>query len=269
MRGEIDTFWLPKKGAEASEYEDAYEVVGDQGDVGDYDLESLRVIIADGASESMLASRWARHLVREFGFAPEQLGTPSSFMAVYQRAVDGWDQEVASYIQEREERNSPIQWYEEPGLVKGAYATLLAVEFHDKPDSGSVWWTAAAIGDSCLFQVRGDELHRAFPMANSDDFNYQPALLNSRGTDPEVLGRYLAVQSGDLLPGDTCCIATDALSAWFLKAAADRERPWDTIGVLDESAPIEFKDFVDKLRDRGRIHDDDTTLVRLNVRQPT
>lgn len=265
MHGDIDTFWLPKRGAAASEYEDAYEVVGHEGDVGDHGLISLRVIIADGASESMLASRWARHLVREFGAAPEELGTSAGFTAVYERAVDGWEPEVARYMQERAERDSPIQWYEEPGLARGAYSTLLAVEFYHDPENGCARWTAAAIGDSCLFQMRANELHRAFPMVNSEDFNYQPPLLSSRGADADVLSRYLVFEAGDLEAGDTCCIATDALSAWFLGAAEAGDQPWNTIEVLEESAPAEFGELIDKLRDDGRIRDDDTTLVRVNV----
>jgi hypothetical protein len=249
----VDSFRLPKRGAPAAEYEDAYAVAGG------HDPQVLRVVVADGASESMLASRWARCLVAMFGEAPEDLGTADGFVGAYQRAVASWDAEVARYIRERTERNFPIQWYEEPGLAKGAHSTLLAVEFTD------ACWTAVALGDSCLFQVRAGELRSAFPMEKSDGFSYQPPLLSSRGTDAEVLSRYLCFASGDLVPGDTCYLATDALSAWFLKAVEEGKQPWRMLDVLDESAPGEFAELVDKLRDNRTIKDDDTTLVRVDV----
>jgi len=265
MRSEVNCFWLPKKGAPDAEYEDAYRVSPCKDDAGDYDPGFLRVIVADGASESMLAGRWARHLVTVFGAAPESLGTEAGFIAAYWRAADSWEAEAFRYKQERAERNSPIQWYEEPGLARGAYSTLLAVEFRCEPDGESARWTAAAIGDSCLFQVRGEELYSAFPIRNSGDFNNQPPLLSSHGTDIEVLGRHLSIETGELALEDICYLATDALSAWFLRMVEAGDQPWRMLAVLDDSAQEEFPELVDKLRDDGKIRDDDTTLIRVNV----
>ena len=54
--------------------------------------------IADGASESMLAGRWARRLVGVFG-ASKSTRTQSALLAAYRMAVDGWDEEVAKYTE--------------------------------------------------------------------------------------------------------------------------------------------------------------------------
>ncbi len=260
MRGYVNRFRLPKKGAALPECEDASWVGPGDGDDGDdYDLEFLRVIVADGASESMLAGRWAEHLVTAFGQAPWDLGTAAGFTAAYAHAVESWPAKVAAYKQQRAARNSPIQWYEEPGLSRGAYSTLLAVEFR------RTYWTATALGDTCLFHFHDEERFRPFPLENSADFTNQPALLSSHGTDPEILARHLRIETGDLAAGDTFYLATDALSAWFLKSVEEADPQWRTLRWLDASAPHEFPELIDKLRDDGKIRDDDTTLVRVDA----
>jgi hypothetical protein len=271
MDRQVSGFWLPKVNASAAEYEDAYwfgRGAGDAGGWADGDPRSLRVVITDGASESMLARRWAWHLTTVFAAAPEDLSTGPGFTAAYERAVAGWAAEVTRYKKERADRNSPIQWYEEPGLARGAYSTLLAAEFRWAADGEGAYWTAAAIGDSCLFQVRGGDLRRAVPMGSSADFGNQPALLSSNGTDAEVLGRHLSVETGDLAPGDTCYLATDALSAWFLRMAESgqaKDEPWRPLRELDGGGQDEFRELIGKLRDDGAIRDDDTTLVRVDI----
>ena len=258
MGSAVVAFSLQKEGAPVAENEDAYWV-------GDGGPRFLRVIVADGASESMLASRWARHLVAVFGAAAENLCTAAGFTATYQRAAESWEAEVTRYKRERAERNSPIRWYEEPGLARGAYSTLLAAEFRGESDGAGARWAAAALGDSCLFQVRGEELLSAFPMKSSDDFSNQPPLLSSNGVDAEVLSRYLSIETGELAPEDTCYLATDALSAWFLKTVETGDQPWRRLRVLDDIAPGEFTELIAKLRDDNQIRDDDTTLVRVDM----
>jgi hypothetical protein len=105
-------------------------------------------------------------------------------------------------------------------------------------------------------------------MYDSAGFSNQPALLSSSGTTAEVLGRHLSVKTGDLRPGDTCYLATDALSAWFLRMAETGEswnEPWRPLQLLDESNQDEFRELIGKLRDDGVIRDDDTTLVRVDM----
>lgn len=263
---QVNAFRLPKIGASDAEYEDAYWCGPGPG--GDDGSQSLRVIIADGASESMLAGRWARRLTEVFGTAPEDIGTGTGFIAAYRRAAAGWEAELARYKQERADRDSPIQWYEEPGLARGAHSTLLAAEFRCPPDGEDPYWVATALGDSCLFHVRGGELRDAIPIGHSAGFSNQPALLSSSGMAAGVLGRYLSIKSGSLWPGDTCYLATDALSAWFLRrveTGESRNEPWRPLHLLDDGNQDEFKDLIEKQRDDGAIRDDDTTLVRVDL----
>jgi hypothetical protein len=105
-------------------------------------------------------------------------------------------------------------------------------------------------------------------MDSSADFSNQPALLSSSGIDAEVLGRNLSIETGDLAPGDTCYLATDALSAWFLRMAETgepKDEPWRPLGELDGGNQDEFRELIAKLRYDGAIRDDDTTLVRVDI----
>jgi hypothetical protein len=266
MLAHISTFWLPKLGSSIQEYEDAFWV-GPNGDgEGEIRQRFLRVAIADGASESMLASRWAKRLVAIFGTTRNAARTKRGFVAAYREAVSGWDDEVLKYTTERELRGSPIQWYEEPGLAKGAYATVLAVEFNDALQDRPPEWAASGLGDSCLFQVRDESLYASFPMSDASAFSYQPSLLASRGAGDDALRRNISLKASDWERGDSFYLATDALAAWFLRAVEVDGRPWETLRDLDTlDAQLDFTDWVAEQRDLGNMHNDDTTLVRIDM----
>ncbi len=233
---------------------------------GELDQGILRLSLADGASESLLASRWARLLVSCFGKIDSAATTASGFMAAYRHAATQWDEELAGYKADREARSAPIQWYEEPGLAKGAYATILAVEFGGDPEGGSPAWTASSLGDSCIFQVRDESLCSSFPMSDASAFSFQPPLLPSRQADEAVLLRHVCLTAGDWQPGDSFYLATDALAAWFLREIEQDGCPWEALRDLDTSdALLDFPDWVDQQRDQGRMQNDDTTLLRIDM----
>jgi hypothetical protein len=141
------------------------------------------------------------------------------------------------------------------------------VQFYDSADDEGMRWSAAAVGDSCIFQVRAGRLYRSFPMKQADDFDNQPALLNSRAASAETLARHIAVESADWAPDDSFYLATDALAAWILRLVAAGQRPWSPLGDLDTDDGNDFAAWVDDLRDKGEIKNDDTTLVRIDAWQ--
>ena len=259
------TFWIPKRGSSVEEYEDAVWVGPDGSGSGEANCQSLRVAVADGASESLLAGRWARRLVKVFG-SERTTQTRSAFVVAYQSAVGGWDDEVAQYTKDREERSAPIQWYEEPGLAKGAHATLIAAEFRDGRGGRAPTWSACAVGDSCLFQVRNELLYASFPLTEASAFTYQPPLLPSRGIEDAVLRRNVSRKAGDWERGDSFYIVTDALAAWFLSVIESGGRPWEPLRDLDTlDAELDFAEWVEKQRSIGQMANDDTTLVRIDM----
>jgi hypothetical protein len=261
----VSTFSVPKRGSSPQEYEDAVWVGPDGDGSGERRASSLTMAIADGASESLLAGRWARRLVGVFG-TNRATRTRPAFIATYRTAVGGWDDEVNEYVMQREERDHPIQWYEEPGLAKGAHATILAVEFRDGRSGRVPTWSASAIGDSCLFQVRDELLYASFPMSDATSFTYQPPLLGSRGADESVLRRHVKVTTRDWERGDSFYLMTDALAAWFLRLNECGGRPWEPLRDMDTlDAALDFEGWVEERRDRDQMNNDDTTLVRVDM----
>lgn len=263
MIAHASTFYVPKRGSSYQEYEDAWWVGPDGHGNGEIQLKSLRVAIADGASSSMLAGRWAKHLVEVFGVARGVARAKHEFVEAYREAARRWDDEVREYINDREQRGVPIQWYEEPGLAKGAYATLLVVEFSDGRQGYPPRWKAAGIGDSCLFQVRGESLYSCFPLDDATEFSYQPPLLPSRMAENDVVRRNVCLGTQNWEPEDRFYIATDALAAWFLHNSNTGEQPW--VPLRDFNVDVDFAAWVDQQRDLGEMHNDDTTLVRIDM----
>ena len=243
----ITAHHAPKAGNTEAEYEDAYRVAPPPQAVEG----GVRVVVADGASESLLAGRWAGLLADAFADAPDEVCTePARFAAGAATAAAAWPDVVAGYVAEREERGKPLQWYERPGMARGAFATLLAVTVDE------TGWRAAAVGDTCLFHVRDGELLTAFPLDDPEAFGTAPPLLGSRDLDPALVAERARMASGELAPGDVLYACTDALAAWVLAQTA----PWDT---LDRPG---FAAWLDAERTAERMANDDVTLVRVAPR---
>jgi hypothetical protein len=260
----VSTFWVPKRGSSYQEYEDAFWVDSHDGS-GEIRRSPFKAAIADGASESLLAGRWADRLVEVFGTS-KAARSRREFSDAYRTAIDGWDDVVTEYKLKREERGSPIQWYEEPGFAKGAYATILAVEFRDGRSGRAPTWRATALGDSCLFQVRDEVLYASFPVSDAASFSYQPPLLGSRGVDDAILRRHVGVKAYDWEHGDSFYLVTDALAAWFLRTNESGGHPWEPLRDMDtRDAEMEFADWVENQRDIAQMNNDDTTLVRIDM----
>jgi hypothetical protein len=92
---------LVKSGGAEHEYEDAghSDVHGDASE-GAFDGELLRVAVADGASEAMLAGRWASALTRTF----VQAALDADLTHVVGVAAADWDEVVAEYLRDRARR---------------------------------------------------------------------------------------------------------------------------------------------------------------------
>jgi hypothetical protein len=154
----------------------------------------------------------------------------------------------------------PLPWYGEMKRAEGAFATLLGLAFRRQPDLAEPdFWRAVAVGDSCLFQVRGSHIVVAFPLTRSVEFGSRPALIGSAepaaGTPPPPV--YQA--RGSWLPGDEFWLLTDALAHWFLRQHELGRRPWERLRPLADQGA--FAALVDELRDQGELRNDDVTLL--------
>lgn len=263
MRGYISVFRLPKEEASVSEYEDAVMVGPPPVSEGDFAGRRLWAAVADGASEAMLAGRWAVDLVTRFTNAP----LSADLATVLADAVKGWDAGKEAYIAGREASGRPIQWYEEDGLSKGAFATIVGLRLIDtvRGYSAEGRFDTWAIGDSCLFQVRDDEVLTAFPIEDGAAFGNSPDLAPSRPNDFSLVSQRIRHLRGRWCSGDIFYLATDALAHWFLTGAAAGAQPWRPLRDLGTEDGDDFSTWVAKSRSTGHLRNDDTTLLRIDI----
>jgi hypothetical protein len=264
MRASVMAYWEPKAGNSDAEYEDAWQV--NPGTGPEIPGESAVVAVADGATESTLARHWAVMIAQGFAAAPDA-SVDARFFA--ERAVElssRWPATVDDYIAGRERAANPLRWYERAGLEKGAFATVLALRLSLEAaggEAGSIGrWNCAALGDTCLFHVRGGQLDLSFPVSLSVNFDRSPALLESRGARRETIMDHVRLAAGGVTQGDDFFVCTDALACWFLEKAEEGGRPWETLRDLDEG---KFADWVNATRHAHEMRNDDVTLVHVDV----
>ncbi len=248
MRLSVTVHRMPKKGNTSAEYEDAFyphregELIG----------KKFRFAVADGASEGMLSGPWASILVRTFCQTDKSAKSMEELLA---RAHEEWQRWRALYLHRREQTNRPIQWFEEPGLEKGAFSTLLGLSLTDEG------WKAVALGDSCLFHLRGGALAVSFPIQQAVDFGVRPFLIASDPPRNEGLLDYVRNAEGDWRIGDQFYLVTDALAHWLLEEVEAEQPPWDILRQHTLSKRPDFANWINELRSAKRMRNDDVTLV--------
>lgn len=216
----------------------------------------LRVAVADGATESLFSGPWARLLSR--AFAEGRLDAPSALLDVLPGLQRQWHEDAGS----RE-----LPWYAREKLLEGAFATVLGVRLEDSREGDAVaTWTALAVGDSCLFQVRGDRLLRSFPLEEAASFGSRPFLVSTQSGQNARMADAARSEVGEVRPGDVLLLMTDALAHWFLSEHERGGTPWLSLPSRTvEDLPRAFAHFVDGLRADKAIRNDDVTLLRLMV----
>ena len=232
--------FAPKRGHTEEEYEDAWAA----------DPWRRRFAVADGASETSFAGRWAQLLTEGYLGAAR----PSAVAEWLPAARRQWAAEVMGL---------ELPWYAEMKREQGAFATFLGVRLR-RPSAGRpAKWRAVAVGDSCLIRVRRNGHIRSFPLHESTDFGNQPRLIGSRGgaaVEP-------ATATGTLPPGDRLLLVTDALAQWFLQSHERGGRPAEAVAeVLTAERPDEaFAVWIEERRDRDGLRNDDVTLLTVEI----
>lgn len=247
------------------------------------------------------AGQLAAMVVRRSAERPGLAVRPDGLAEAIGEAVEAWAGWSAQYVAGREAAGRPIAWYEQPKIDQGAYSTVLAVELAptrrrgrhadlrpDPPRPASLspaaeaaavddlmtvalavtepvqWtWRAAALGDTCLFQVRDERLICAFPLDEVESFGMVPPLVGSRNRDRAKLAGHTEQAAGWCVPGDQVFLATDALAAWFLAEHGRGLRPWDLLRDF-AGRDEEFAPWVEREREDRRMRDDDVALVHID-----
>jgi len=249
---------LQKAGNAEEEYEDA----SCPAENGRREGAELRFAVADGASEGMLSGAWARILVELHCRLGWTGGSVEQFL---ETAYGDWRSFTSEYLRGRETRSAPVQWYEEPGFEEGAFSTLLGLTLTGRSPGRAGEWAAAAVGDSCLFQVRGSALLAKFPLEQSADFNNRPVLLASNPAHNGQAASVVRRSSGTFESGDVFYLMTDALARWALREDEEGKNPW--IVLRDHATrdrPV-FGAWIAALRKDRELRNDDVTLLRIDL----
>lgn len=279
MRARVRTQWLPKRGNHPHEYEDAFRPT-----TCDRDAVVLRCAVADGATETSFSGLWANQLVA--AYCRGQLG-PRRWETTLERLQLRWKDAVDS----RE-----LPWYAEEKARAGAFSAIVGITFSARPAriadidslpapdaaslaattgaleaphpahaSGPIRWTAMGLGDSCLLQVRDNRLVRSFPLSDSADFSNRPRLLSSNAAANRMLNGAIRRTSGTALRGDSFLLATDALACWALSMEERGEDVWKELVAAARGDADSFRVWVDELRDRRGLRNDDVTLLHVET----
>ena len=170
--------------------------------------------MSDGATETSFSGVWAKQIARAMfngQFEGEQL----------QQTLAGLRERWHKIVSRK-----PMPWYAEEKVRMGAYAALVGLVLNDsssRREDGK--WTAIAIGDSCVFHIRGKQTRRLFPMERSESFSNSPELLGSGNLSSATAEPGLLTLQGTWLKGDAFYLMTDAIACWFLKQVESGRTP--------------------------------------------
>jgi hypothetical protein len=271
-------FHVPKHGNAEAEYEDAFFPENEV----HREVTEFRCAAADGATESAFSGLWAQLLVRGFGrrrLRVQQLQfvglsiheskraseTPQEApLAAHAATAPGAAPAVDADDDDPGETDA--HWLDPaPAVLLPAQCSSEEAAAPETATTGH--WRALAIGDTCLFHVRGEELVQVGPLQKSDEFDSRPVLLASRG--PQQLAgsdTHVRMLGGTWQGRDTFYLVTDALAKWILEQHENGVSPWQVLqelGTDDEEVP--FERLVADLRSSKALHNDDTTLLRVEV----
>jgi hypothetical protein len=261
MRFSVAVRHAPKTGHNLADYEDAFWPIPD-GDRMHVIADRLTVSVADGASQASFSSLWAKSITEHYASlvganpGPPAL-VPEEFQAQLTPLAKAWSQRVFSRA---------LPWHAVEKAQHGSFATLLGLTLQVDDEEGGRWH-AVAIGDSCLFQVRDDQLITSWPATDPTAFGNHPDLL---ATDPaynaSLWPRAADLQrQGTWSRTDTWYLLTDAVAQWFLTQAQAHKRPWRTLNRLMGPA-AHFANWLARTRAAQAIRDDDVTVMIVNTR---
>lgn len=212
--------------------------------------------VADGATESSFSDLWALGLVNDFVERP--------FLFTQEELVSWLSPLQEQWAEDLTKKNLP--WFAKRKVDQGTYSTLLGLKIEPDKNNRNWRWEAVAVGDSCLFVVQEEKLLSSFPLSNSSELNSTPYLI---GTLPKYNQKLMeAVQfADDIVKSAThFYLVTDALAGWIFKSIEAGLNPWSYLNNIRK--PEEFSEWINQLRDKQEIRNDDTTLINIYLYEP-
>lgn len=237
-------FSLAKEPEHPEQNQDAWWVDPDRG----------AAAIADGVTSGIFSGQWAQILTRASVADWPDPAEPSRFASWLGEQRRRWNEQIDT---------SGLAWYQRAKLREGGFTTLVWMRIAADSAGGETFrLEALAIGDSCLFHIRGDEMLASFPIGASLQFDSSPLVLGSVDLhrDGQLQFERFEAQCRN---GDLVVLCSDAVAAWALDCREKGEAiAWSDYWEMPVEAWIEE---VRALRSQGRMRYDDATLMLLRV----
>ena len=238
-------FRMSKLGNRSTDCEDFYS----------WDLARMKFAMADGASSSIFSDIWARSLTQAAMDVNLSLDdSPDSLLSsVMKAARKNWYGSI---------QWAGLPWFLRNKSVSGSHSTLLLMQAW--PLASSYRYSAVAVGDTCMFVLKGQKVEDSFPLKQYSDFGNTPSLVWSGKGSPisanvrMALPKYSAI-SGTIAPGSTVILATDAVSKWIL----EHGKPQEILEVMGNDHAM--KGFISREINARRMRNDDTAIVAIHI----
>ena len=243
----VKRFITHKQAETMNDCQDAFDVNENEG--------VDRYAIADGATRSFMSKLWAALLVKHFCKTTGLSLTEDNWKEWLRPIQQEWYQQV-----EEEVKALNRYWLTNPfNAQESATSTFIGLEI----DKTTYEWKAIIIGDSCLFHLN-DSVFRSYLIENTADFTNRPKAFTSFEKDNYYSP---SLVEGDVKPGGTFILATDALAKWILahKESGELEILCATLKSIETD--IQFCEFVKTARisERIRLVNDDVTLMKISA----
>lgn len=215
----------------------------------------FRAAVGDGASGSFCTPPWAQLITRGYcqnAFADHHRKRRLTRMRQHWEAIA---------------RPTSDAWYVRDAYLAGTATALVGITIRDPnifEETGR--FSALAVGDCALYQVRGNQLITAWPYQHSSTFRNRPYQITSRGQRNRDLDEHIQRIEGWWHSGDQFLLMSDAIAEWFIREHETGRWPWQQIQQLErQGRSPRFAEWINDLRDRREMADDDVTLTHIVV----
>lgn len=244
MNIDIKGFIIPHSGEPYYTCADRYAV----------DCEKMAIAIADGVGGSLYPSFLSERITRDFVKNPRSL-----FNDATHSLEKDYSSEFDSYYHHRYNESSPNK-QEILNLkaeqIKASSCTFVGC--YIDIDNDNKKWRYYALGDSYLFYIPKDGEMQKISSMDGKKFGVYPEYFSTSGE------HYGTLKMGDIpLQEGVLLLMTDALSDWFIKYYKENKSLLKRI--LEFKTHKEYKEFCTNELGSGRLHDDDCTLIVIQI----
>lgn len=249
------SFTVPKAGYTDSENEDSVFPSSGFGQNGRENTSQF--LVADGATQTSFSNLWAKCLIES---CSRTHLSEVSFLRAVKSAQMEWNKNLEGV---------ELPWHAQEKLRQGAFSALtwLEIQYFPLQPTYSFTWRALAVGDCCLFIARNRMIYLSLPLQKHTDFTNTPVLIPSKSEKLNSISGKIQTARGSLKMGDQLILASDAFSSWIMKKAQT-----DHGEILNKAISIKktknsrgFSDWVNALRSKNEIKNDDTSLIFIEL----